>query len=145
MIPRTQKRTKIGAVTIELAVTLPVLVLLLLGTVDAGHYANAYQNVSDASREAARFAARASTSSSSEVNARAITYLTATFNNADLSGVTVNVTDEDGQILSSLASVPPGAPVQVEVVLPYEAVRILPGLPQLSNQNLRATCIMSRQ
>ena len=136
-------RSRQGAATGELAITLPLLVVLLLGTIDAGQFASAYQHISDASREGARFAARSTTLSSTQVDARVANYLATCFGTEGLANVTVNVRDANGVLTTgSLDTIASGSQIQVEVILPYAEVRIIPGIPQLTDQNLRATCVM---
>lgn len=141
----TQPSRNRGSVTVEMAVTLPLMTLLVLGTADAGHFANAYQIVSDASREGARIAALATTSSSSQVNESVGNYLAVSFDSDNLANATVNVRDASGQLVESFDELATGSRVQVEVILPYADVRIFPGIPMLTDQNLRATCVMLRQ
>ena len=61
-----------GVATVELALTVPILLILLLGAIDTGQYANVYQTVSNASREGARVAARGGTFNVSAVEASVV-------------------------------------------------------------------------
>lgn len=53
-----QKQTQTGRALIELALTLPIFLILLLGVAEVGNAINAYLTVFDASREAARLVVR---------------------------------------------------------------------------------------
>ena len=54
--PREQNRQK-GAAAVEFAIVLPVLVIVLLGTMEVGSIARDYQVLQNAAREGARFSA----------------------------------------------------------------------------------------
>lgn len=149
-VRRNKPRTTTGAVTIELAVTLPLLLILLLGGIDAGQFAKSYQIVSNASRECARIACRAGTDSTTDVETRALNYLASAFpsvSQSELQGaLTVTVSDAQGQQISgNLQTVDPGDPVSVQVSLGFDSVRIIPGISQLDNRNVAATTFMCRQ
>lgn len=68
----TARRGEHGAVAVELALTLPFLMILLVGIVDIGDAFNAYVSVVAASRDGARLGSRGN-ASDSEVNALVLT------------------------------------------------------------------------
>lgn len=96
----TRCKGRRGAATVELAVVAPILVLLLLGTIDVGQFVNVGQTVSNASREGARVAARNDTLNVSEVEISVLGYLANSFPGVPPSAlgaaVQVNVGDANG-------------------------------------------------
>ena len=138
-----------GTSVVELAVTSPLLLLLLLGTIDGGQFANCYQIISDASREGARVAVRSTTSNATEVNNSVMDYLSGAFPNvstAELNAaVTIDVRNTVGTSLANLASVPSGAAVRVDVSMQFDAIRYIPGLSALDNRTVQITTIMRRE
>lgn len=145
---RRPERRK-GTSVVELAVTLPLLVLLLLGTIDAGQFANCYQIISDASCEGARVAVKFTTSNVTEVKNSVMDYLTNAFpkvSTAELSAaVKIDVMNAAGASLANFESVPTGAPVRVDVSMQFDAVRYIPGLDALDNRTVRISTIMRRE
>lgn len=132
-----------GAATVEAAAVLPFIVLLILGTCDQGQLIIVSQTVSDASREAARFAARYSTNTVAEVDSAAKAYL------ADFpsTAITTNVADAKGNAIPSgdLTSIPTGESVKVEVIVDYDSVRWLAFLPFLDNRAITTATTMRRE
>lgn len=80
--------SKKGQALVETALTLPLLLLILMGIVEFGRIFNAYLIVTNASREGARYAAINSTDTT--VNS-AITNLTQTLDQSQIT-VTINPT-----------------------------------------------------
>lgn len=60
---RRRRRASRGQSMVEMALTFPVLLLLLAGAVEIGMYYNTYLNLMDAAREAARYSVNGSPSS----------------------------------------------------------------------------------
>jgi len=130
---------------VEMAVAAPVLVLLLLGTLDLGQFVNMGEVMSNTSRIAARKAARSFTFTSQEVKDAAVDNLASQFpqvNRATLDGATtVLVTDGSGTALTDAQLkdvVRSGDQLVVTVTFNYSAIRWLSGggLPFLNNGQL---------
>ena len=143
------RRQRKGASVVELAVTSPLLLLLLLGTIDGGQYVNSFQTISNASREGARVAARATTSTATEIENSVMDYLSGAFSRvppATLNAaITIEVSDAEGVPLVNLGGVPTGAAVQVSVSLQFDAVRAIPGLDELDDRTIEVSTIMRRE
>ncbi|MCH8839337.1 MAG: ATP-binding cassette domain-containing protein, partial [Planctomycetes bacterium] len=77
-VPRKSRlcRRRRGAAVVELAVTLPLLALIVLGVTEYSQYVNAAQVVTNASRRGARLAARNETVTASEVQNDVTEFLT---------------------------------------------------------------------
>ena len=149
---RTRRsRNRQGAAAVETAVIAPILVLLFLGAVDAGQYANCYQKVSDASREGARYAARFEVSDASQVETTVMDYLGDRYPGIAemiLHSVTqVTVRDAEGNAITggTLASVDTGSPVEVVVSLQFDTVRWIGGLPILDGRTVQIKSVMRRE
>ncbi len=145
---RSQRR---AAVTVEMAVILPLLVALVLGTIDVGQYVNVAQTVSTASREAARLAARHGTANVSDVENAVSAYLADCFPSVSQatfdSAITVGVNDAGGNPVTTgdLTGLPIGSALTVDVVLPFDTVRWVQALPFLSNESLASTTTVRRE
>ncbi len=135
----------------ETAVVLPLLIMLILGAVDAGQFANCHQKISDACREGARYAAQFETTSVSQVETVVLVYLGDMFpgvSEATLrSGTTVIVRNAVGNTItgSELGSVGTGNLVEVEVTLQFNSVRWISGLPFLGGRTVQAATAMRRE
>lgn len=140
-----------GASVLELALTSPLLLLLLLGTIDAGQFGNCYQTVSNASREGARVAARSTTVSVTTVEDSVMAYMYDAFPGVSPgvldSATTVEVRDENGTVLTGFgpAGVPTGQGIWVDVSLQFDAVRYIPGLDELDNRMIDVSTMMRRE
>jgi Flp pilus assembly protein TadG len=144
-------RQRTGASTVELAVASPVLLIFLLGIIDAGQFANGYQTISNASREGARIAAKPGTDDVSDVQSAVIQYLSSAFPNVSTgaltAGVTVRVEDAAGDALSGseLSAVTTGAAIRVTVSMNFDVVRVIPGLDSYDNRVLATSTVMRRE
>jgi len=131
-----------GASTVELALVLPVLLLLLIGILDSARAINAYVTISNASREGAHYAALHPTASPSAIKSFAVVP-----HAQQLSGpitVTASANDDANGVRSAAcpapsASWPPTAhptpsqtPVRIDVSYPWsEATFFLPFVGQV--------------
>jgi len=144
-------RRRKGTSVVELAVTAPLLLVLVLGIIDGGQYVNCYQTVSNASREGARVAARSTTGSVTTVENSVLKYMSDAFPDVSpavmSTALTVDVRNEAGTLLTgiSLASIPSGNPVQVDVSLQFAAIRYIPGLDGLDNRSIEISTILRRE
>ncbi len=116
--------------TVELAILLPVLLLLVIGIVDVAVGINAYVTVTDASREGAAYAVRHPTAAPSAIVSAA------TSRSAPLANITVTTSYYSyaaGAFVSSPWPPPSGSPaptslpIRVDVSYPWSATSILIG------------------
>jgi len=140
-----------GVAAVECAIVAPLLVLLLLGAVDVGQFANVHQKVSDASRKGARQAARNDTLTTSDVRAAVMAYLEESTPGVSAStlaaATTVTVTDADGSSIPSgdLTKIPTGSKVRVKVSLQFAPVRLVRIITGLDGSNVETTSTMRRE
>lgn len=139
-----------GVAAVEAAILIPLFIVLFLGAMDMGQFANCYQKVSDASREGARTAARFGTSDVSTVETAVLEYLGDMFPRVSestlSSAVQVTVRNSGGTITGSdLGSTSTGSQVDVEVSLQFDSVRWISGLQILGGWNVQATGMMRRE
>jgi hypothetical protein len=136
--PMTARRLRRGSLTMELLLVLPIVLALLLGTVQFSLLSVARQQVMGASREGARVAARGG--SAADVEATVRLYLGGgRFSNAEVS---TNLNAASGLPL------PSGAPVEVVVRIgATEAVPdLLPFLGfSLSGEHLLGRTVMRKE
>ena len=123
-----RSRDRRGAATVEFAVVAPLLVLIILGTIDVGQFVNVGQTVGNASRQGARLAARNTTLNVSEVESVVSSYLADSFPNIPAAtlnaAVQVDVSDASGTAIpgGDLTTVSTSSPVSVGVVLQFDSV-----------------------
>jgi Flp pilus assembly protein TadG len=137
---------------VEMAVAAPVLVLLLLGTLDLGQFVNIGEIMSNTSRIAARKAARSFTHTNQEVKDAAVDNLANHFTQVSRTtlenATTVIVTDGSGTPLTDadlLDVVRSGDQLIVSVTFDYNAIRWLGGgLAFLNNSSLSFTTTIRR-
>ena len=140
-----------GIAAVECAIVAPLLMLLVLGAVDVGQYANVYQKVSDASREGARVAVRYETATQSQVTMAVMNYLQDAFPNessSTLAGATqVAVTNADGSPISggNLSSVDTGSQICVTVTLHFDFIRWISHVQFLGGKDVIMTTKMRRE
>jgi len=140
-----------GVAVVECAIVAPLLMLLVLGAVDVGQYANVYQKVSDASREGARVAARYDTATQSQVDTAVMNYLQDAFPNVPpsvlASAANVTVTNADGSPVSSgdMTSVATGSQLGVTVTLRFDLIRWISHVQFLSGSDVAVTTKMRRE
>ena len=144
-------RDRRGAAIVEFTVVAPLLILLILGTIDVGQFVNAGQTVSNASRQGARLAARNTTLNVSEVESVVSSYLADSFPNIPAAtldaAVQVDVSDASGDAIpgGDLTTINTGSPVSVAVVLQFDSVRWLKGASLVNNRTLGTTTVMRRE
>ena len=146
---KASKPLREGVSAVELAVTLPVMLIFLLGMIDAGQIVNVWNKVDNASREGARIAVRTTTASSSEVTATVTSYLAGAFPGVSgprlASGLSTSIVDASGNVISDLSSVATGSPVSVQVTLDFDTVRWLKNIGIFSNRQVSTTTQMRRE
>ncbi|GAB4139753.1 MAG: hypothetical protein Tsb009_08850 [Planctomycetaceae bacterium] len=142
-----QNRKRLGAVAVECALVVPLLVLAVMGMIDVGQFVNVGQVVNNASREGARHAARLDVTTVSEVQDAVESYLEIAFPDANPTSATVTVKDGSGNTIpgGDLTTLASGSQVSVTVSFPYDSVRWANGFPTLSGKTLKTTTVMRRE
>lgn len=143
---RRKRLNRKGASIVEFALLAPILILLVLGTIDLGQYINVSQAVSNASREGALVAARSETTSASSVESAVRAYMTGVYPNAAgvMVGDALQITTSSGDG-ADLSTVNAGSSVSVKVSIEYNAVRWLSGLDFLGGKTVSSTTIMRKE
>lgn len=139
-----------GASTVELALVLPVLLLLLIGILDSARAINAYVTISNASREGAHYAALHPTAAPSAIKSAAVIPHA---QQLDPASIGVSVTYSDANVKSASCPVPtttaPPAgsptpttiPIRVDVLYPWSAATFFVG--QFLGGGTRTFCASS--
>lgn len=141
-----------GAAAVELAVASPVLVLLVLGTIDLGQFVNMGELMSNTSRIAARKASRSFTYTNQGVKDAAVDHLANHFSQVSkttlANATTVTVKDGSGTVLTDADLkdvVISGDRLVVTVSFDYSQIRWMTnGLPFLDDGNLSFTTTIRR-
>jgi Flp pilus assembly protein TadG len=122
-VPRASARTppgRRGAAAVELAVVLPLLVLVLLGIWEVGRLVEAQQLLSNAAREGGRQASTGK-KTTPEVQQDVLNYLTRA--GVNTTGATVTVTNLTDSTRSDPTAAQQMDQLQVTVTLPFDNVR----------------------
>lgn len=120
-----------GAAAVEAALLLPILVIVTLGIIDIGQFIVVKQNLCNATRLAARHAAKDSTINTAEVTSLVNEYFAENFpqlSAIDLnSAASVSIENADGVPIvgNQLEEIGSGEPVVVFVSIDFGAVRWL--------------------
>ncbi len=139
-----------GAVTVEAAIMLPLLMLITLGSTDFSQYINAAQLVSNASRVGARIASRDQTSSVSAVETAIRNYFYNSYPQVAPetldTAIIVSTTRPDGSPINNddLLTVQSGQQISVRVVFDFDKVRWIKGLDYWGSSVNEATTITRR-
>ena len=118
-----------GTVTLEAAIILPVMILIVIGAIDIGQFVNLSQIVNNASREGARVASRDITTSVEEVEASVREYLSDTFSGIPAeelnAAITITVSQLDGAPIAygNLEEVESGTTLKVKVDFNFDTIR----------------------
>jgi Flp pilus assembly protein TadG len=150
--PRLRKRNcrhPKGVSAVELALTLPVMMIFLLGMIDAGQYVNVWNKVDIASREGARLAVRNTTLTSADVANAVNQYMSGAFPGVSpealSAGLTTEVRDASNTDVTNLETVGTGDPLLVEVTINYDTVRWLKNNWIFSGRQISTTTRMRRE
>jgi Flp pilus assembly protein TadG len=141
-----------GAAAVEMAVSAPVLVILLLGILDLGQFVNMGEVMSNTCRITARKAARSFTVTNQAVKDAAVDHLDNHFPQVSrqvlADATTVTVKNGAGSVLTDAALkdvVRSGDRLVVTVTFDYSQIRWLgKGLPYLNNSDLSFTTTIRR-
>ena len=140
-----------GVAAVECALVAPLLVLIAMGSIDAGQYVNVAQIVNDASYAGARQASQNSVLNQSDVETTVLNYISTQFSDVsagDLNtALTVNVRDTlDAAIPNgNMASVPSGDAVSVQVIFKYNTVRWMHGFLGFDDVSIETKTVMRRE
>lgn len=132
---RTQRRR--GAAAVELGLLLPLLMLILLGTIDFGRFAHSYIAVTNASRAGAGFAAMNPFTNASKPSWDAKIRQTVLDELRQVIDADPDVADTDVQV-TALRTFETGQStslwyVDVTVTMPFETLVSWPGIPNTLN------------
>ena len=124
----------------EFAVVAPLFFLLVFGMIEFGRMVMVQQVITNASREGARVAVLDG-AETSDVLLAVDTYTTA----ASVEGAEVRILGPNGETLDPPSSAGYGAPVTVEVSIPFDQVSWLPSPMFLGGSTMSATTVMRRE
>jgi Flp pilus assembly protein TadG len=136
---------------VEFALIAPLMVAVVMGTIDVGQFVNVGQLVSNVSREGARMASRNGTATVAEVETTVRNYIANSFPNLSDSEVAaatqVTVLDSNSSTISGgdLTTISSGSSISVQVVFNFDAVRWVRGVDYMDGQSLRVTTVMRRE
>ncbi len=145
-----QSTDRQGAATVEAAIMLPILVVVLLVSTDFAQYINLAQSVTNSSRQGARMASRSTTESVELVDQAILDFFIETFPNTPqevlCSAIVVEVRGDDGKAIlgRKLNEVESGDPVAVLVKFDFDSVRWFNGLDYLGNE-VRSSITIARR
>jgi Flp pilus assembly protein TadG len=123
-----------GSITVEFALTLPIVMSLLYGFVELSHYAYADIALADAARDGARYAmVRGATSASPATGTTITSYVKGRLTLLDPSQVTVTVSYEPNNSAGSV----------VDVQLSYPFTPFLPGFGYIGAKTLLTSSAMT--
>lgn len=131
---KIRRQTREGTATVELAVTVPVLVLIVFGLIEVGQGVLAKQVLVNAARDGAR-SATLEGATVADVETTVLNFLAS----SGMEGATVTVSP------SPLTVAQGGDPVSVTVSVPFSAISWLPAPFYLGGASLEATVVMRRE
>ena len=139
-----------GTAAVEFAVIAPMLILMVMGAIDVGQSVNVAQVVNDASREGARQASRIDSMQAQEVEWAVQDYMADAFPSIPTTvlnaALTVNVVNAGSGIPGGdMATIDSGSPVTVQVILQYDAVRWMVGIPVFNGVSIETSTVMRRE
>lgn len=140
---RGRRNLRRGGAVIECAFTAPLLIIILFGTLDVGQFVNISQSVSNASRMGSRTASRQDTATAAAVETKVKNYLFAC--GIPRNGVTVTVSNDEGQQLTNLTTIKSGDPVKVQVSVAFASTRKIKFLPDFTSAVNASTSTMRRE
>jgi Flp pilus assembly protein TadG len=149
--PRKSRRRRRGVAVVELAITLPLLGVLVLGITEFSQLMGASQVVSNASRRGARLAARNDTVTASEVQSDVRAFLTGALpslsGSSGSSAISVQVVNGSGTSITggNLTTISSGSPIRVDVSLNFDSIRWLSHFSTLNSQVLQTSTVARRE
>lgn len=139
------KKFKRGAATVEFAVVLPILLMIIFGILEFGRVLYVDQSLSWAAREGARIAALPGTDNTQVTNAvneklseSGLTADNVSFKNANDDTIITDISDS--------SQAPPGTPIKVIIAVNYSNVAYLISgfFPSLQTAQLTGEAVMRR-
>jgi Flp pilus assembly protein TadG len=140
-----------GAASVEFALVSPLLILLILGTIDVGQFVNASETVGIASRIGARSAAKNTTQHLSDVKSDIQDYLSNAYPNISSekwnSAINVNASGYDGSSVpdGNLSQVESGSSITIDVSLEFGVIRWMTGAGYLNGNEITSSTTMRRE
>jgi len=140
-----------GAALVELAIVLPVLILLVAGAIDVGQFINVAQVVNEASRVGARRATRNTLKNVSEVKTAVQDHVHDAFPNVPTStldaALAVDIRNGSGAAPTGgdITTIGSGSSVSVQVAFEYDAVRWVALFTGLKGMSTQTTTVMRRE
>ena len=130
-----------GAAMVEMAMVLPIFLLVLLGIIEFGRAMMVSQLITTAARDAGRLAIMGG-SSNAEVEQTVKDFLKVTLdvNAADVT-VTITVTASDGGSGGDVVNAQQGDMCTVQVAVPFDKVSLIKG-DYLDGKSLKGHCTM---
>ncbi|HPM80953.1 MAG TPA: TadE/TadG family type IV pilus assembly protein [Candidatus Anammoximicrobium sp.] len=133
---RTRRRRRIGAAMVEMAFTLPLFLVVVLGIIEFGQAFMVQQVVTNAAREGARHGVLPN-ATTAEAMAKAREHLAAA--QLDVPSVTVTITPTD------LSTARTGTIVTVRVSAPYQAIGWMATPWFLGGTSMTGQCVMRHE
>lgn len=149
-IKESPAKRRSGVAAVELAVASPLLVLLVMGTLDLGQFINISEIVSNGSRIGARKAVRYETTSVTDVETAVVDHFANHFSMVSRdtlrNATTVTIKNSAGATVTGtgLQNIASKQDVVVEVNFNYSAIRWVGGLNVLDGKSLSCTTTMRR-
>ena len=132
-IPPRRPRTRRGAATVEFAVCLPILVLIVIGSIEASSMLFLRQAMVQASYEGAKTASRPTGDNTATIDA-----VNAVADGRNLTGIQISLDPPD------VSTAKPGDLITVSVSVPGDANSILPFGP-FQGRTVSASAVMARE
>ena len=141
---RTPHRSRAGSALVEVAVSFPIFMLILLGIIEFGRAMSVNQSLNNAAREGCR-AAIVDGSSTQDVEELVMQSVVNTVGcrEEDIDIQIAVKADSDGHSLSIEAAQPRDL-IQIDIRIPYSAVSFAVA-EFLKNSNLRGSCVMRHE
>lgn len=128
-------RSEKGSATLEFAVVLPAILLILVSIIEFGRVFMVYQMVTSAAREGARMAVLPGAD-----NAKVMERINEELTHAGLAADSVTFTPADVETADQ------NDPVTVQVQINYESIAMVPGfIPGLSGLTLQGSVVMRKE
>lgn len=139
---RSMRDGRRAIAAVELAVVMPVFLLLVIGVIEVGRAVMVQQILTNASREGARRAVLEQ-STTTEVESIVRDYLAR--NSINGASASIELTDSGGATISNLAALSFGDPITVEVSISHNSVGWLPSSFFMGNAIMSAASTMQAE